>query len=225
MKQSKLIFGIVVALILFGGGVYGLWQTGFFEAASSLDGIQRYIGHFTPYSHLIFFLLQLASTIIAPIPNNITAAAGALLYGMWPAFLLTWAAVVLGSIAVFLLSRTIGQPFVTRFVSDRISDRYLDVIKRKRDVFLLLAFVFPFFPDDLLCILAGLTDISFGRFLLLVILGRPWGLFVACAIGGSVLSIPVWGLALVGILGFILFVLGLKYGDLLEEKLLQRFKK
>ncbi|MCI6364383.1 VTT domain-containing protein [Intestinimonas butyriciproducens] len=72
---------------------------------------------------------------------------------MWPAFLLTWAAVALGSLVVFCLARTLGQKFVERFVSEKVSERYLGLMKRKRDVFLCLVFLFPFFPDDIICIL------------------------------------------------------------------------
>ena len=163
--------------------------------------------------------------VIAPIPSNITAAGGALLFGMWPAFLLTAGAVVLGSAAVFWLARILGQSFAGRFVSQKVSDQYLDLIRRKRDVFLALVFLFPFFPDDLICILAGLTDISFSRFLVIVVLTRPWGLLVASAVGGSVISIPIWAMVLIGLAGLALFLVAMKYGDRWEAWLLEKFKQ
>lgn len=225
MKRYKWAVTLFLTLLLIGGGAVFLWQTGFFAAATSLEGIQGYIEDFSPYSQLVFFLVQLASVIIAPIPSNITAAAGALLFGAWPSFLLTWLAVALGSVIVFALARTLGQSFVSRFVSEKVSDRYLDLIKRKRDVFLCLVFLFPFFPDDLICILAGLTDIGYVRFFLIVLFFRPWGLLVACAVGGSVISIPLWGMVLIGLAGLALFFLGIKYGDRVESGLLERLKK
>ena len=221
-KRTWFLTLLSTVLLLTMGGIL-LWRTGFFQAATSLSGLQDYLTAFSPYSHLVFFLLQLASVIIAPIPSNVTALAGALLFGALFAFLLTWAAVVLGSFVVFLLARRLGQAFVDRFVSQTLSDRYLEVIPRKRDVFLAMAFLFPFFPDDILCILAGLTEISLPRFLVLVILFRPWGLLVASAVGGSVVSIPLWGMVLLGLGGLSIFLLGMKYGDRLEEALLHRF--
>ena len=221
-KRTWFLTLLSTVLLLTMGGIL-LCRTGFFQAATSLSGLQDYITAFSPYSHLVFFLLQLASVIIAPIPSNVTALAGALLFGALSAFLLTWAAVVLGSFVVFLLARRLGQAFVDRFVSQTLSDRYLEVIHRKRDVFLAMAFLFPFFPDDILCILAGLTEISLPRFLVLVILFRPWGLLVASAVGGSVVSIPLWGMVLLGLGGLSIFLLGMKYGDRLEEALLHRF--
>lgn len=221
-KQILLWAFVLAALAVI---VLVMYRTGFFAAMRTKDGLAQYISATAPWSHLVYFLIQLASVIVAPIPSNITAAVGAVLFGLWPSFLLTWAAVAAGSALVFLLARALGQKFADQFVSQKLSDKYLDVIRRKRDVFLALAFLFPFFPDDLLCILAGLTDISFRRFFILVLLTRPWGLLVACAVGSSTLSIPLWGMALLGAAGLVLFLLAMKYGDRVEAAILERLKK
>ena len=215
----------LVTIALLGGCVYALYATGFFQTLHSRSAMEAYIAQFSPWSHLMYFLIQLVSVIIAPIPSNITALVGAVMFGFLPAFLLTWGAVVLGSVIVFLLARGLGQKFVHQFVGQKVSDKYLEVIQRKRDVFLFLAFLFPLFPDDLLCILAGLTDLSLKRFLVLCLVARPWGLLVACGVGGSALTIPPWGMALIGLVGLALFVVALRYGDQVEEAILQRMKK
>ena len=224
-ERIKTILLWVLAVLLLGGCLLALYATGFFQAARSEEGVKAYIEACAPWSHLAFFFLQLMSVIVAPIPSNVTALAGGLLFGTIPAFLLTWSAVVIGSLIVFFLARALGQSFAARFVGRKLSAKYLDVIRRKRDSFLFLAFLFPFFPDDILCILAGLTEISFPRFLVMVILFRPWGLLVASAVGGSVVNIPLWGMALLGLGGLAIFLLGMKYGDRLEEALLRRFRR
>ena len=223
-KPLKILLWLLTAAIL-GGSVWALYATGFFDAAGSPQAMGDYIARCAPWSHLAYFGIQLVSVIVAPIPSNITAAAGAYLFGLWPAFLLTWGAVTLGSTLVFALARALGQGFVGQFVGEKLSEKYLDVIRRKRDVFLALAFLFPFFPDDLLCILAGLTDISFKRFFLLVVAARPWGLLVACMVGSATVSIPLWGMALLGAGGLAAFLLALKYGDRLEAALMDRLKR
>lgn len=225
MKQYRWVSTLLLSLVLLGGGALLLWKTGFFASIGSLQAMREYIDRFAPFSQLVYFLVQLLSVIIAPIPSNITALAGAVLFGMWPAFLLTAAAITLGSLLVFQLARILGQPFVERLVSQKVSNQYLEVIRRKRDIFLILVFLFPFFPDDIICILAGLTDIPFSRFFAIVLLARPWGLLVACALGDSVIRIPLWGMALLGIGGVLIFLLVLKYGDRWEEALLRRFRK
>lgn len=225
MKRWKWLFTLLLVLLLLGGGVILLWQTGFFSSVGSLDEMRDYMDRFAPYSHLFFFLVQLLSVVVAPIPSNVTALAGAVLFGLWPAFLLTWLAVSVGSVLVFCLARALGQGFVERLVSRRVADKYLDVIRRKQDIFLILTMLFPFFPDDVICILAGLTNIPLRRFVVIVVLTRPWGLLAACALGGSALTIPVWAMPLLAAVGIAVFVVCMKYGDRWEAALFERFKK
>ena len=222
--KKKLLVLAAVFLLLLGGGWF-LYRTGFFQAASSLEELRAYITRFAPYSHLCFFLVQFLSVVLAPIPSNITAAAGGMLFGTWPAFFLTFGAVAAGSLLVFWLARVLGRDFADRIVSRKLSEKYQSVLRAKAPVFLTLAFLFPFFPDDMLCILAGLTDLSFGRFALIVLLTRPWGLLFASALGGSALGLPLWVMAPIGLLGLLFFLLGMKYGDKVEGVLLSRLKE
>ena len=219
---KKKAFIWTVSLLLLAGGGWFLYRTGFFQAASSLEALRAYILRFAPFSHLIFFLLQLLSVVLAPIPSNITAAAGGALFGTWPAFLLTFAAVVTGSLMTFSMARALGRDFAGRLVSEKLSEKYQDVLRVKGPVFLTLAFLFPFFPDDMLCILAGLTGLPLRRFALIVVLARPWGLLFASALGGSALRLPLWAMIPIGLAGLALFLLGMRYGDRVEKNLLQR---
>ena len=221
---SRWFLALAAGLLCAGGGVF-LWRSGFFAAATSQEALRAYIQQFAPYSHLCFFLLQLLSVVLAPIPSNVTALAGGVLFGTLPAFLMTYAAVALGSVLVFALARGLGREAVNRFVGRKVSEKYREVIQSKTDIFLILAFLFPFFPDDVLCILAGLTNIPLGRFAVIVLAARPWGLLVASALGGASLSLPWWGMALIGVCGIILFLLGIKYGDRVEESVLRRLRR
>lgn len=225
-KQRRvwwLTLGVTLLLLVL--LLWGLWSSGFFRAVRTPQGIHAYIEHFAPYSHLVYFLVQLSSVILAPIPSNVIAAAGGLLFGTVWAFLLTVGAVTLGSVVVFQLSRVLGKPFAESFVNRRNLDKYEDLFRKKRDLFLFLALLFPFFPDDLLCIMAGLTDIPFRRYLLLVVLARPWGLLAACAVGDSVLHIPLWGMVALGVAGGALFLLALKYGDRVRDHIIEKLKR
>ena len=225
MKNRQKILVLIAVLLLLTGGGWFLYSTGFFQAVRSLDSLRTYIADFAPYSHLLFFLVQFLSVVLAPIPSNITAAAGGLLFGTWPAFLLTIAAVAARSLLTFSLARVLGRDFADRLVSRKLSEKYQDVLRAKAPVFLVLAFLFPFFPDDMLCILAGLTNLSFRRFAIIVLLTRPWGLLFASALGGSTLGLPPWVMVPIGLAGLALFLLGMKYGDRLEESILSRLKE
>lgn len=216
---------LIAAILLCLGGGFFLYKTGFFAAAASMEELRAYIDRFAPYSHLCFFLVQFLSVVLAPIPSNITSVAGGVLFGTWPSFFLTYAAVAAGSLLVFSLSRALGQDFAHRLVDRKLSDKYQSILEAKAPVFLALAFLFPFFPDDMLCILAGLTSISLRRFVLIMLLTRPWGLLFSCALGGSTLSLPLWAMIPIALGGLGLFLAGLRWGDQLEQAVLRRFRE
>ena len=223
-KRTRLLaLGLALAALA-GGGLF-LYRSGFFTACASPEALEAYILRFSPYAHLVFFLIQFLSVVLAPIPSNVSALAGGLLFGTWPAFLLTMAAVVGGSILVFVLARSLGQSFADRLVDQKLSEKYRRLLHTKTTPFLVLAFLFPYFPDDILCVLAGLTPISFRRFLVILLLTRPWGLLFASALGGAALDIPLYGLIPLGAGGILVFFLGMKYGDRLEAAILARLRQ
>lgn len=227
MKRSNILslsVGLAVCLLIAAICCFGDYLSLF----SSVEAFSEYVQSCAPYSHLCFFLLQLLSVVAAPIPSNLSAAAGGVLFGVWPSFFLTFTAVLLGSMMVFALARVLGRPFVDRVVSRRQAGKYLAILREKTAPFLFLAFLFPWFPDDVLCILAGLTHISPLPFFLIVLAARPWGLLFACALGGAAISLPLWAMVLLGLAGAALFVLGMKYSSRIEggltAKMLERKK-
>ena len=126
---------------------------------------------------------------------------------------------------MFWLARVLGRDFAGRFVSRRLSEKYQQILQTKAPVFLTLAFLFPFFPDDLLCILAGLSSLSFRCFAVIVLLARPWGLLFASALGGAAFHVSPWAMVLIGVAGLVLFLLGMKYGDQIEAAILKRLSR
>ena len=229
MKRHKWLLTLLLAVFLLGGGAFLLWQTGFFSSVGSLEEMRNYIERFAPYSHLFFFLIQLLSVVIAPIPSNVTALAGAVLFGMWPSFLMTWLAVAGGSVLVFWLARVLGQRFVERCSGMSVSPARMQIRssgkKGKRKTRIKKISRFLRITSRYLSATRWLTDIPLHRFFLIVLLTRPWGLLVACALGGSVLTIPVWAMLLLGAAGVAVFAVCLKYGDRWEAALLERFKR
>lgn len=190
----------------------------------SAEGIRAWVESW-PYSEVVFFCLQLTSVIVAPIPSNVTAAAGGLLFGFPKGFFITIAAVLAGSSITFHLAKLVGREAMQNFLSKKLDSKYMELMQRKQDVFLWLAFLFPFFPDDLICILAGLTDIPYKRFIIIVLLARPWGLLFASALGGSALSLPGWSIPILALVLAAAFFFGMKYGDQIENAIMDKIKR
>ena len=223
MKRKKgiriLLTVLTVAALLAAGG-YALWKNGFFEKINSVEALREVIAGTGMY-----FALQMMTVIIAPIPSNISMMAGALALGFWPAVILGVLAVGVGSVIVFLAARALGKKAVQRFLDKGVMDKYLPIIEEKQDMFLFLTMLFPFFPDDALCMLAGLTNIPLGRFVVIMALSRPWGLIVAALMGSGSISLPIWAWAVIGVVGLFIFYFAMKYSAQIEEALLRFVRK
>ena len=223
VNRKKIIRIIVVVLAvaaLLAAGGCALWKNGFFEKINSVEALREVIAGAGVWAGAVYFALQMMTVIVAPIPSNISMMAGALALGFWPAMILGVLAVIAGSVIVFLAARALGRNAVQRFLDKGVMEKYLPIIEEKQDMFLFLTMLFPFFPDDALCMLAGLTKIPLGRFVAIMALARPWGLVVAALLGSGSFSLPVWAWAVIGGAGLLIFVFAMKYSAQIEEALL-----
>ena len=218
-KRARRIALAVLVVLALAAGVFALYRNGWFERIGSVEELRALIDRAGAFAGIVFFLLQMLTVIIAPIPSNVTMMAGALALGFWQAMLLGIAAIWAGAMLMFLLARRLGHRAVQRWMDHGIMEKYLPVIEEKQDMFLFLTLLFPFFPDDMLCILAGLTSMPAGRFALIMLLARPWGLVFAALLGSGAFSLPPWGWAVLVIVLAVIFVLAMKYSRQIEERL------
>ena len=219
-KRRALRIALVALVVLaLAAGAAVLYKNGWFERIGSVEELRALIDEAGAFAGIVFFLLQMLTVIVAPIPSNVTMMAGALALGFWPSLLLGIAAIWAGSMIMFLLSRRLGQRAVQGFIDRSVMEKYLPLIEEKQDMFLFLTLLFPFFPDDMLCILAGLTSIPTGRFAAIMLLARPWGLIFAALLGSGMLSLPPWGWAVLTLVLGAVFVLAMKYSRQIEDRL------
>ena len=219
-KRRALRIALVALVVLaLAAGAAVLYKNGWFERIGSVEELRALIDEAGAFAGIVFFLLQMLTVIVAPIPSNVTMMAGALALGFWSSLLLGIAAIWAGSMIMFLLSRRLGQRAVQGFIDRSVMEKYLPLIEEKQDMFLFLTLLFPFFPDDMLCILAGLTSIPMGRFAAIMLLARPWGLIFAALLGSGMLSLPPWGWAVLTLVLGAVFVLAMKYSRQIEDRL------
>jgi uncharacterized membrane protein YdjX (TVP38/TMEM64 family) len=221
--------GAVVALFalaaLLTAAVIWMKRSGLLALFSSTERLQEYVRGFGPAAPIIFFVLQAVQVILSPIPGNVTTLAGGALFGFWKAFLLSAAAVVAGSLVAFGLARLFGRPLVVRLVGEKTVGRYLDALISRQRILIALFFLLPFFPDDALCLIAGLTGMGWGFFALTLILTRPWGLLFSALVGSGAIAVPVWGWALIAAASLALIAASAKWGQVWERWLLDRVKR
>ena len=175
---------LIGALIIF--SVYG-YQKGIF---TSRDQLELFIRQSSFWGPLLFIVIQIAQVVIAVIPGGLTCLAGVVFFGPWYGFLYSAVGILIGSCINFYLARRYGEKFIRLFVNDETYEktRKKFLTGKKFDVVFTAAILLPCAPDDVLCMLAGLTDMSWRKFLTILFLGRPVTI-VVYSLGGAMLPL------------------------------------
>ena len=134
-------------------------------------GIKEWILSFGAFSPVAYFLTVVAQVLFAPIPSPPVSLAGALVFGVWEGLALSLAGLIVGSVLVFLAVRRWGEPLVARLVGEEVFRKYAGGLDG-RGWWLFAVLLVPFMPDDAVVALAGLSALSFRRFLVVMVVGR-----------------------------------------------------
>lgn len=164
------IIGLLFFLVLI---IYA-YQHGIFRSTTSL---QRFIQQFGEYAVVIFILLQIIQVIIPILPGGISSVVGLLMFGNGWGLLYSCIGLIIGEAIGFLLVRYYGVSFVQLILSPKKYQKFDQLLTQKtKDIkkVLCLTMLIPFAPDDLVCLVAGLTKISFKEYIQIVLLLKPW---------------------------------------------------
>lgn len=222
-KQRVLLIALLVALagVLAGLTVWFMLLPPdaeirqIFASREALRAFLRASGWWAP---VIFVLLQTVQVIFSPIPGSVTTLAGGAIFGIGEGFVLSAAGIMIGSLFAFFLARLWGQRAVIFLVGQGNFERYNRIMTGKGGLSLLLLFLLPFFPDDLLCLLAGLSALPARIFLLFLLIGRLPTIFLTTLIGAGFLSFSLWEWIIIGVLAAGVLFVFFKYGDALERR-------
>ena len=136
---------------------------------------------------VVFVLLQATQVVFAPVPGQLLAGVGGYLFGSILGTLYSVFGMAIGSTVVLVASRRYGRPFVARVLDPETLNRFDGFVADYGSAGLFVAFLLPTFPDDALCLMAGLTELRYRRFLILLLVGRT-PTFLASAVAGTSLA-------------------------------------
>ncbi len=225
-KIMRLILVIVLLAAICGIVYIILRVTGGWEKVNSVDKIRAIVEKGGAFSFIIFIIFQILQTTILQIPSLFVTVAGAIIFGRWEAFFMSYAAVMFGSIIMFWIGRKAGRKFLNWMIGKETAEKWIDKMSGGKYLFFLMM-LFPCFPDDILCVIAGLTNMSFSFFFWTNILARGLGIFCAVFFGsGAIIPFHGWGLVVWGIIIVIiaiLFYLSIRFKDKIDEILHQMF--
>lgn len=194
IKKYFPVLFIVVVLGLIGLMLYDMG----FDTLADRDKLTAYISQFGVWAPMVFITIQTLQVIAAPIPGNITGLVGGAMFGMIWGSVYNSISVVLGSMFMFWLGDKYGMAAVNKFVKPETVEKYMPKLNGKKAKGVLLGlFLVPFAPDDAICLLAGITDLTFVQFLGYVIIGRIPSCIITNAMGaglydGSTVTISIY---------------------------------
>ena len=213
-----LYFLLFITIVIL--GICWFIRTGLLDLVRDSDALVAYFKGLGHYKYFVVFFIQLFGVIFLPATGGVVVVASAMLFGFGPTFLICAAATILGSCVSFALARYLGRPLLELFLSRRKLDKYIHTFEERKNFLLFVMFFFPFFPDDILCYVAGLVNIRWKYFLIAASLGRPWGLLLNCLVGASVFSMPKWAYVHAVLVAVVCIALSWRYGSLMEQKII-----
>ena len=192
IHTSIVVFVITAILVL----SYFIFKwTGIWEYINSVDKIRGLILSLGFWGRLACVFLQFLQVTFLPIPSAVSTLAGVLVFGPLQASLLSLSGIMLGSVLAFWLGRRFGRKLVSFMVGEETCHKWTNFLTNAKYSFVVMMLL-PIFPDDILCLVAGLTDMSWLFFVVTNLISRPLAIFLTCYLGsGSIIPFHGWGLA------------------------------
>ena len=228
--KSKIIRSIIVILVIAGIlvlGYYILVWTGFWDKVNTAEKLRDLILSWGFWGRFGFVVLSFLQVTFIPLPSTVTIIAGTLLYGPLQAALLSLAGILLGSMVAFFLGRFFGRKLVVFMVGEKTCEKWVKFLNNAKYSFFIMMLL-PIFPDDVLCLVAGLTNMSWAFFTITNLICRPIGILTVSYFGSGYIipyhgwGLVAWGFIIVAII--VIIVLSYKYQKQIENFIYKLFK-
>lgn len=122
---------------------------------------------------LIFIGIQVMQVFVAFIPGEAVELAAGVVFGTWEGLLLAMIGIVIGSAAIFLLTKTLGLKFIGLFVDvEKLQELRFLRNSARLNTLVFIIFLIPGTPKDLLTYFVGLTKMRFCTFMLIALVAR-----------------------------------------------------
>lgn len=189
-QQIKMLLLLIITLIIISSMFLGvLYFTGiiYYE-----DGFCFNTGLFSAFKnsiwiYFIFLITQVVSTVLLcffPGASMISISLGVTLFGgTWQCFIVCFLGVLISSILMDLIGRFGGSKLIIKMIGEKEYNQALNIVQEKGMVYLPFMYLLPIFPDDAICMIAGMTKIKFWLHILYIFVCR--GIGCATIIFGS----------------------------------------
>ena len=170
LKKVMTIITVIITILLVAFMIYAIKMNLLTSPEFLVEKIKSY-GIIGP---IIFLLIQTVQVVFPVIPGGASCLAGTLAFGPIEGFIYNYVGLTLGSIVAYMLSRNFGLPLIKKLFKEETINKYLKYIRTKKfEKIFFWGILLPGAPDDLLCYISGISNLTFRKFLIIILLGKP----------------------------------------------------
>jgi uncharacterized membrane protein YdjX (TVP38/TMEM64 family) len=220
-----LLIGILAGIPLY---VY-FYMPEIWNQFKTMEGVHSFLKEYKTGSIFVYIGLQIIQLVLAFIPGQFVQFAGGYAYSFWPGYLLSLIGTIIGTSLAFGIAALLGRDAIQVIFGEKSIGRFINQLNSKRAfVIILILFLIPGFPKDLITYAAGVSKIRLIPFLLLSVAGRTPAMMATIMMGsmmrkGSYVGVII--LALVAVIMFILCIVKRKKLMALIDNMYNRFSK
>lgn len=177
---------ILLTVVLFIALTVALYFVGF-----KGDWIKPIVESTGFFGYIIYIIIQVVITTLMTFVPATTFTFTLLatgLFGPVIGFIVSAIGCFLSSMLMFFIGDKLGEPFVDWLIGKDIRIKTQERVSGRATVLVPFMLACPFFPDDAICMVSGLTKMKYWYFAICALLCRTIGVGVTAFLGGDILN-------------------------------------
>ena len=181
MKKGRITRKIITILPILGLCVliYIFWHFHSLGNHHSEELVKKILNKMGPWAPLGFIIFQMIQVFAPILPGGLSILIGALLFGNILGIIYSYIGGVIGEIIGFEIVRKIGNGLLPYIFSPRVYNKYEKIANEQSvnmEKILIITLIVPFLPDDIACLVSGLSKMKFSHYFIIILLLKPWSI-------------------------------------------------
>ncbi len=156
---------------------------------TKIDTIREIITKSKSWAMPVFVLLQIILFVFfcfVPVIETGLISLGIVLFGAWNSFFLSSISCVVSSCILFIVGDKFGEGLAVKLIGKSELERAQDLVTHKSKFILPIFFFIPGFPDDAICLVAGMTKMKFSYFFIVTFICHILDVALVCFLGNFI---------------------------------------
>jgi len=190
------------------------------KIVSDPDSFRGWLKQFGPFDEIVFILIRAAQTVVKFIPAEPLEIASGYAWGAFPGMLYCVIGNMIGTIAIFALTRKYGRKILNLFIPVK-NMKLMTVLEGSDKIYALLFFLYliPGSPKDGFTYFVGLLPVKLLPFMVITFIARMPSVLSSTLCGSSLAAQQYWIALLIFVATIILAVAGgITYNAFVKRK-------